>query len=205
MKKLISCTLVICILLSLCACGKSTEVKVAEWCINDIGEVTVDSLEKIESAEMMYNALTEAEKKKVENYDILADARKTFDTLTEGMAQLESVNAYLSLNLAYAAALEIADHLTGVNVLSDERLIARYELFATKMAEGLDMVHAIEDRYGSNPYTSTLKYYYSSIRRLTNFMDTITAETPDPAGTIDGYVIEIDAYQKDLKWMLELE
>ena len=55
----------------LCSCGKSDAVKNVELLIDEIGEVTVDSEEDIKKEEEAYNALSEKEKKQVENADNL--------------------------------------------------------------------------------------------------------------------------------------
>ena len=60
----------------LCSCGKSDAVKNVELLIDEIGEVTVDSEEDIHKAEEAYNALSEEEKKQVENADNLKSKRK---------------------------------------------------------------------------------------------------------------------------------
>lgn len=66
---------------SLCACGKSTETREVEELISAIGYVSFDSIEQIEKAEAAYNSLTDEEKNQVENYNILLEARKTYDSL----------------------------------------------------------------------------------------------------------------------------
>ena len=68
MKKTIALLLSIILLLSLCACGKSKEAQAVDDLIIAIGEVSIDSAEEIESAENAYNALSEKDKKNVENY-----------------------------------------------------------------------------------------------------------------------------------------
>lgn len=69
-------------MLSISSCGKKSEEIIAvEESINEIGTVTFESKEAILKAEESYAALDDKEKKKVENYDILAAARETFDNL----------------------------------------------------------------------------------------------------------------------------
>ena len=50
-------------------------VAAVEECINAIGTVTIDSEARITAAESAYNALPEAEKSMVSNYDVLSDAQ----------------------------------------------------------------------------------------------------------------------------------
>lgn len=81
MKKALPVLLVIVMCLSLCACGKSQSVKDVEDAIKSIGEVSLDSKEKIEKAERMYDYLTEKEKSSVENKGQLVEARYAYDSL----------------------------------------------------------------------------------------------------------------------------
>lgn len=78
MKKIIFLLLTIVLCLSLCACGKSEAVKNVEAIIDALGEITLESIDAIRAAEDAYSALTEDEQKKVENYEILVDARNRY-------------------------------------------------------------------------------------------------------------------------------
>ncbi len=51
--------------------------------IDEIGEVTLDSKQKIEQAEAIVNKLNEEQLKKVTNYQLLVDARNKYDQLYE--------------------------------------------------------------------------------------------------------------------------
>ncbi len=79
MKRIISLVLVLALCLSLCACGKSKAVKNVEAMIDAIGEVTVDSEAAVVEAENAFDALTDEEKDKVENYAVLIEARTMLD------------------------------------------------------------------------------------------------------------------------------
>lgn len=78
MKKVISLFLVLAMCLSLCACGKSEAVKNVEAMIDALGEITLESIDAIRSAEDAYDALTEDEQKKVGNYKTLTEARDAY-------------------------------------------------------------------------------------------------------------------------------
>ena len=67
----------------LSGCGKSDEVVVVEYLINQIGTVTLDSKQAIDDAEEAYGKLTDEDKKAVENYEILTSAQAEFDELEE--------------------------------------------------------------------------------------------------------------------------
>ena len=78
MKKAISLLLALVLCLSLTACGKSEAVKNVEAMIDALGEITLESIDAIRSAEDAYNALTADEQKKVENYKSLTAARDAY-------------------------------------------------------------------------------------------------------------------------------
>lgn len=84
--------LVIC--LSLCACGKSEEVKAVEEKISSIGEVTIDSSTVVNDARDAYNALSDKDKEKVENADILHEA--TFKSLVGRCNEMNRQSSILS-------------------------------------------------------------------------------------------------------------
>lgn len=77
MKKTISLILVLIMCLSLCACGKSEEVKAAEELIATIGEITLDNTDAINNARDAFSALSDEEKEKVENAEVLYDSMFT--------------------------------------------------------------------------------------------------------------------------------
>ncbi|MGM9549139.1 MAG: hypothetical protein ACI3V5_04775 [Faecousia sp.] len=74
MKKTCTWILTVLVALALCGCGKSEAVKKVEAMIDAIGTVTVESQTAIDSAMEAYNALTEEEAAKVENYGVLKES-----------------------------------------------------------------------------------------------------------------------------------
>ena len=83
MKKAISLFLALVMCLSLCACGKSKEVKAVEEMIAAIGEVSLESKDAITAAEEAFRALTSEEKEQVGNYFVLAESKDTLEELEE--------------------------------------------------------------------------------------------------------------------------
>lgn len=106
MKKVISLLLMFVLCLSLCACGKSKATKEAEAAIASIGEVSLDSSGAISQAQKLYDLLTDAEKSKVSNRSVLADAQETYDNLVYTHDAEEIKNVYATLKDVY----EIIDH-----------------------------------------------------------------------------------------------
>ena len=79
MKRVFAIMLALAMVFVLCACGKSAEVKNAEDLINAIGEVTADSGDAIAAAEQAFQALSAEDQAKVENADVLPDAREALE------------------------------------------------------------------------------------------------------------------------------
>ena len=69
--------------LSLCSCGKSEAATNADNMILEIGEVTLESGDKIADAEEAVSNLKESEYKQLEQISILEEARTTYDRLVE--------------------------------------------------------------------------------------------------------------------------
>lgn len=86
MKKWIALVLVFAIMLPLCGCGKSKAVANVEALISAIGDVTVDSENAIASAQQAFDALTEEEKGKVENYFVLVEGHASLEKAREEAA-----------------------------------------------------------------------------------------------------------------------
>ena len=83
MKKTILILLALCVMLSLCSCKKSEAAQAADDLIAKIGTVSLESGEAIEEAEAAVEALKNREKKSLEQYAVLEEARKTYDELVE--------------------------------------------------------------------------------------------------------------------------
>lgn len=90
MKRAISFLLVMALMLSLSACGKSEDVKNVEAMIRGIGEISMETAEEIYAAKNAYDALSAEDQKNVDNY---GDLEKALDKLhkEEGMAKAEAL------------------------------------------------------------------------------------------------------------------
>lgn len=82
MKRLLLLVLAVLVCLPLCAC-KSDAVRTVQRMIDRIGTVTIGSEARIQKAEEFYAELSEYEKRRVSNYDVLLEARRTYDSLFE--------------------------------------------------------------------------------------------------------------------------
>ena len=94
MKKVLSLILAFAMCLTLCACGKSEEVKAVEEQIASIGKITIDSTETINAARDAYNALNAEDKEKVENVNVLHDA--TYESLVIRCSEMNKQSSILS-------------------------------------------------------------------------------------------------------------
>lgn len=92
MKKTLYIILGLAIILSLVACGKSEKVLNVEKAINEIGVVTIDSESKIINAENTLNDLEEKEKDKIENINILNEARSAYNNFKKEQVEIAIEN-----------------------------------------------------------------------------------------------------------------
>lgn len=94
MKKISALCLALIMVLSLCACGESAELKSVREQIAAIGEVSLDSEAAITAAEEAYRALSDEEKAKVGNYAELLAARETLEEAKKA-AEIEAARKAL--------------------------------------------------------------------------------------------------------------
>lgn len=80
-KALIILGVIVVVLVIIGIVGNSGPDKKAEKSIEKIGEVSVDSLSAIEEAESLFNELSDADKEKVENQDVLVSAREQYEKI----------------------------------------------------------------------------------------------------------------------------
>ena len=108
MKRILSLLLALALCLPLCACGKTEATKAAENAIASIGEVSLDSFDAITQAQKLYDLLTDDEKSKVKNREVLVDALDAYSNAV--YTQNIEENAY-RLNTASHNILRKSDLL----------------------------------------------------------------------------------------------
>lgn len=97
--------------LCLAGCGKSKEVKAVEKSIQEIGEVTKESKTQIDNARALYETLSEEEKTRVSNYDVLERAEGKLQKLNQlaivGMWQTNFIGIPVVVNFQSDGTYEI--------------------------------------------------------------------------------------------------
>jgi len=83
MKKVFILMLALIMVLGLVGCGKSEEAKAVEELISNIGAVTIESSDTIQTARNSYNALSEEQKNEIENITTLTNAEEAFAECVE--------------------------------------------------------------------------------------------------------------------------
>ncbi len=137
MKRLLSLTLMMVMVFSLSACGKSDAAQNVDDQISAIGEVTLDSESKITEAESALAALSQEDRDQVDGAGELAEARTAYDALVVeetinaiGTVTLDSGDAISAARAAYdsasaevQAAVSNADQLAAAETaISDLRV-----------------------------------------------------------------------------------
>jgi len=112
-KILLAIFMVVVMVLSLCSCGKSKDVKAAEDAINAIGEVNVNSEQSIIKAEKLYGLLTDVEKSNVENRLVLIEAREAYDKLKKQMVEEKASSAYKKIQIVADMCINGMDDIYG--------------------------------------------------------------------------------------------
>ena len=159
-KKLIGIIVAVVLVVALAVTGvvvavtyKSASVKECIEVIDEIkGKITVDSEEAILAAEEKYNALSESEKKKVDNYEKLSKARSKYDKLVA--AEVEGMISSLSY---YSSIDEILDASAAYNKLTEDqqKKVENYEeLKELEDSFYDDLINEVNNKISSITYTS---------------------------------------------------
>ena len=115
MRKCIALLMICAMALALVACGKSAAVKETERLIGDIGEVTVDSAQAVEAAEAAYEALSDKDREKVENYETLTAAREALEAAKKEALRLSVVGSWqVDMDVRDALVEEIDAQFGGI-------------------------------------------------------------------------------------------
>lgn len=180
MKKLIVFIIVIAIMISSVACSNSKDesVVMAESLIASIGEATIENENAVIYAENYYNTLSDSQKSKVSNYEVLQEARNSID---QAKADEEK-------RIAEEKAAEEAR----IKQEEEERKAAEE---AAKKAE--EERKAKEDSIPAAPIeikNISIKDYYSAKELYVQFTNTGNTDLE----VFDFYVIFYDAYGNEL-------
>lgn len=118
-RKILSLALFVSLVLTLAGCGKVSKL---EETIDEIGTVTLSDLSKIWYAEELYGELSDKEKQRVDNIDVLFAAREAYDRL-DGLRN--------AAEEAIAAIGEVSYH-------SGEAIAHARQAYDTAVAAGLE-------------------------------------------------------------------
>ncbi len=126
MKKLISLLLILAVCLSLAACGQSPAAKDTDNAISTIGDITLDSLDAILSAENLYNELTDEEKVSLKNSEILQKSREEYDALFD--AALQQLAAPWSRIAISLSSYNLTEAMDAIAALRDAMAVAHFDV-----------------------------------------------------------------------------
>lgn len=137
-------------------CGKSEAAENADALISRIGEVTIDSKEHIELAEICLQTLEKSDLKKVDGIDILENARLTYDQLIVELESEEVENAIRKIGtLTLNSGVLIADARKVYDSISENAKLgvgnyevlekAEIQFFELKVDQVIDAIDEIGD------------------------------------------------------------
>lgn len=115
---------------------EQVEVNKAISAINEIGEVTLNSKQTIEDADIVYNGLSDKCKKHVDNYKDLSTAKETYDLL-RAQAVIELIDDIDSSNVTEQESSKIQNADFSYNALSEDqkKLVTNYEKLSSDKDE----------------------------------------------------------------------
>lgn len=108
MRKNLFSVLAVIMSIALCSCGKSQAARSVDQMIKSIGEVTLESESLILEAEAAAEALAEEDRVQLDNLEMLASARETYDTLFEASEVDEAISKIGEVTLESSTAVTLA-------------------------------------------------------------------------------------------------
>lgn len=175
-KNVFLCALIISTLF-FTSCFQSKESKACDQQILEIGDVTLQSQFRIQEAEKAYNALTEKDKGNLKNYNILIDARTTYDRLvieneaSKVMKIIEAIG-----NVTIESGDKISRAREAFNKQSEEvkKLITNSELITEaeekyselKVQKVNELIDEIKIQKTGNKFHNTLKTALDAYKEL---------------------------------------
>ena len=183
-------SILISLLLVLCLCGcqsKSEAAAAADELIAGIGEVTLESMEKIEAAQAAVDALSEEDKADLENQQMLTDAYTAYETLlaekkaeedAAAAKEIDAVIQALPAEVTIDQLQAVMDARSAYNMADEDvkKLVTQLphlEELETKLAEQkkaaadaalAKMTAEVEEVRGMTFYYSKVWPYYSDTR-----------------------------------------
>lgn len=146
-KRLFALFLALCLMVSLAACNSTEDVEAA---IAAIGTVTMESGDAIQNAKLQYDSLSEAQKEKVSNADVLHAAVAEFARLNAAVDTARSaINAIGFVDLTSGEAIALAR--MAYDALEADGLTGYVEEYASVLfqAEETYAMMYVEDAYKS--------------------------------------------------------
>lgn len=108
MRRILLSLLVVVMSIALCSCGKSQAARSVDQMIKSIGEVTLESESLILEAEAAAEALAEEDRVQLDNLEMLASARETYDKLFEASEVDEAISKIGEITLESSTAVTLA-------------------------------------------------------------------------------------------------
>lgn len=130
MKKIYVTLIVLSTFLLLTACGKTEEAQAVDDMILSIGEISEDSEADILEAELAYNKLTEKDQKSLDNYDLLIEARNSYDQLRADIV-IAAINGIGTIDENSGQVLDEANALYESLTDSQKDLVENYSDLAS--------------------------------------------------------------------------
>ena len=151
MKKFVSILLIFAIILSVCSCGKDSAVIEVENKISSIGEVDLNSGEKLHEISLYYEALTESQKNQVENHFDLVKAIDTYNSIVKASQVISGVSKSV-----YEEGVAILDDI--IDISTDTEVTKYIDIPLKEALAELQGVLKMSLELNSNPSSEERKF-----------------------------------------------
>ena len=193
MKRFLALLLALSMAFALCGCGESAELKSVKEQIAAIGEVDLDSEAAIVAAEEAYQALSEEDKAKVDNYAELTAAREVYEEAKKTAEMEEARKALVGEWVeVYSAFLPYA---ATSNVVLTEDGNADFDGLGVSWRMSEDM-RSVEFSFGDTVITSFEIADYDGIMALvgnqTDFTSSVYVRREDYQSFVDQRFVAVE-------------
>lgn len=175
MKKLICALLLVAVVLTMAACGKSEAAAAADNLIIAIGTVTLNSGDKIVAAENAVAALSESDLGQLENMAALVAARESYDALVAAKEAEEEAARVAALQAAAADMDAMINAIGEVTAESEAAIAAARAAYNALDAETQGYVTALAALEAAESALSDLRV--QSVEEIINAIGKVTLES----------------------------
>ncbi len=198
MKKIIPIIIVLFLLVS---CGPNKEVKSIINSINNLGEITLESQEELETIESAYQILSDEDKEKVKNIDTFKEKQTAFNKLKEEKERKEKearkIEEEIGTAKNYVAHLCLSYMKILKNPYSFKVRYVEAEPLVLKGVYNIIIEYTAKNSFGADVFGKIggKAINATSLNAYRDFPEIIPTELDIDRDDVNGYILDIEEIQ----------